>query len=482
MNDNSPVVGAMMHAVESLLRQAKWRTEPAGEQPRQKEAAKFLDECLDDMSHTWDELMSEVLSMLPYGWAYFEIVYKIRCGNNPDPTHRSRYDDGRVGLRKISIRAQDTLDRWEIDRDGTILGMWQSDPYAGSSLVFLPIQRSLLFRTTSKKNNPEGFSALRRGYRPWYFAKRIEEIEAIGIERDLNGLPLVHLPAEMLSPGATPAQKATAQTFKTLVQQIRRDEREGIVFPAETNAEGKPTGYKISLLGTGSRRAIDTGAVVIRHEQRIAMTMLAEFIFLGTSSVGSYSLASTKTSLFTMSLGGLMENIASTFNRYLIPRLMALNGFTADEYPTIVHGDIEAPPLEEVATFVNQLVQAGVLTPDDSLERKLRELGNLPERPHEEEPAPGQTIAPEPGVDTTATTAPTTPAAAGTERIQAVALNGAQVTAAQGIVQSVAAGQLPRATGVAMMIAFFGMTAADVERIMGDVGRGFSAPSPPQGQ
>ena len=41
-----------------------------------------------------------------------------------------------------------------------------------------------------------------------------------------------------------------------------------------------------------------------------------------------------------------------------------LNGYTAEEYPRVVHGDIEAPPLEEVATFINQLVQAGALTPE----------------------------------------------------------------------------------------------------------------------
>ena len=55
-----------------------------------------------------------------------------------------------------------------------------------------------------------------------------------------------------------------------------------------------------------------------------------------------------------------------------------------------------------------------------------------------------------------------------------IALNGAQVQAAQGIVESVAIGDLPRDTGVAMLSAFFNLPPAQAETIMGTVGRGFS--------
>ena len=52
-------------------------------------------------------------------------------------------------------------------------------------------------------------------------------------------------------------------------------------------------------------------------------------------------------------------------------------------------------------------------------------------------------------------------------------LNGAQVVAAQGVVTSVAAGQLPRDTGVAMLVSFFGLSEQEADQIMGSVGRGF---------
>ena len=60
---------------------------------------------------------------------------------------------------------------------------------------------------------------------------------------------------------------------------------------------------------------------------------------------------------------------------------------------------------------------------------------------------------------------------------EAAALNGAQVTAAQGIVSAVAVGDLPRASGVSMLVEFFGIEPDAADRIMGDVGRGFEPAS-----
>ena len=58
-----------------------------------------------------------------------------------------------------------------------------------------------------------------------------------------------------------------------------------------------------------------------------------------------------------------------------------------------------------------------------------------------------------------------------------VILNGAQVTAAQGIVTAVAVGDLPRDSGLSMLVEFFGIPVASANRIMGTVGLGFLASS-----
>jgi len=66
---------------------------------------------MSDLSAPWSEFIAEVLSMLPFGWAYHEVVYKMRGGQTEDSKTRSRFSDGLIGWRKMPIRAQETLDR-----------------------------------------------------------------------------------------------------------------------------------------------------------------------------------------------------------------------------------------------------------------------------------------------------------------------------------------------------------------------------------
>jgi hypothetical protein len=98
---------------------------------------------------------------------------------------------------------------------------------------------------------------------------------------------------------------------------------------------------------------------------------------------------------------------------------------------------------------------------DDMSEEVMSEAA--PTEPTEGTP---QAAAPEESVAAAATSAGV-PASA-------VAMNGAQVQAAQGIVQAVAKGELPRATGVAMLVQFFNMPEDAADAMMGEVGRSFT--------
>ncbi len=391
MRDNDPVVGAFLFAIEMLLRQTSWRVEAASDDNKDQEAADFLESCLYDMSTSWHDTITEIISMLVFGWSYHELVYKRRMGDSQDPTKRSKYTDGRIGWRKIPIRAQETLWKWLFDDEGGIQGLEQLPP-PDYQLRTVPIGKALLFRTKTNLNNPEGRSILRNAYRPWFFKKNIEEIEGIGIERDLAGLPVAQVPPELLSPNATTDQKAVLTAIKTIVTSIRRDEMEGIVFPSEFLPNGNKSGYKLDLLSAGAgggRRNFDTSAIITRYDQRIAMTVMADFILLGHEKVGSFALSSSKTELFSMALGAYMDSIRDVFNTHAVPRLFALNSFQGiTELPRLEHGDVESPNLKELGDYITTLSGAGAtLFPDDQLENYLREAASLPEKT---EPQPAQ--------------------------------------------------------------------------------------------
>jgi hypothetical protein len=373
MHDNDPVVGAMLYAIDKVITRLEWHVE--GEDER---TAQFVDECLKDMSDSWDATLQNILSMLTYGWSFHEIIYKIRRGPTGDPKTHSSYSDNRIGWRKWPVRAQETLQEWMIDDNGGIQGMIQMDPSSGKGLARIPIDKALLFRTTTNRNNPEGYSLLRNAYRPWFYKRRIEEIEAIGIERDLAGLPMAYVPPEYLSNTASPQQKAVLQAITNIVQNVKRNEQEGIVFPAAYDEHGNRI-FDLTLLSASGARQFDTGAVIQRYDQRISMSLLSDFLLLGSDRVGSFALGTAKVDLWTLAVDSIAKTIAEVVNQFAIPRLLKLNAMRMDKMPRLTYGQVSSVELTEVADYVSKLALAGVIMPDRDLESHLRSLADLPD-------------------------------------------------------------------------------------------------------
>jgi phage gp29-like protein len=377
MSENDPVVGSIIYAIEKIILRLDWTITPSSDKEEDRETAEFIEQCLYDMSDSWDSTLSSILSMLVYGYAFHEIVYKIRGGAaTDDPTKRSNFDDGKIGWRKWPVRAQETHNNWMFDQDGGIQGFEQVDPY-GAGIHRIPIDKGLLFRTTTHKNNPEGKSLLRTAYRPWYFKRRIEEMEAIGIERDLAGLPIAYLPPEYLSSQATAEQLAVRDSIVSIVQNVKRNEQEGIVFPLVFDDRGNKM-FSIELLSSGGSRQFDTDKVISRYDQRIAMSVLSDFILLGHERVGSFALGSSKIDLWTMAVEAICKSIAEVINYHAIPRLLKLNGMKLGSTPELTYSDVSHIDLGEISDYVAKLVTAGVIKPDDDMEEYLRGLAGLP--------------------------------------------------------------------------------------------------------
>jgi hypothetical protein len=377
MWNNSPIIGAALNVIETLVTQTPWRIDPADESDEAKAEAEDTEGALTDMSHTWEEFISEVLSMLVFGWSYFEMVYKIRRGATRDPRTRSKFDDGKWGWRKIEIRGQEILDRWQFDDEGGLDGMHGMDSYKGTKW-FVPIEKALLFRTKFYKGNPEGVSLLRPAVIPYWFVKRIPQFEAIGIERELAGMPVMEVPLEILAADANSADATIRTQCEDFVTSVRRDERYGGLVPAERDVDDKPTGYVFKLMTTGGSRQIDTDKVVKRHESRMLMVFLAQFLILGQDKVGTQSLGTTFVELFGKALSSTMDKIASVFNRYAIRRRQQLNGKPEELDPVLVHGEVAAPDLEKIGKFLTALTAAGIDLTDEATQRKLREIAKLP--------------------------------------------------------------------------------------------------------
>lgn len=404
MRDNDSTVGSILFAVEMLLRAVEWRIEYAGmdetgsSAPDKSEseaqgfrsitdpdtAVSFLEGILfDDMNHTWDDFIGTVLSMLTFGWQYTEICWKRRLGLNEDQDKSSIFDDGMIGIAKLADRSQETLDKWDRDNKGMIYGMWQQDPNGGPNL-YIPMAKALLFRPHAFKESPEGRSILRTVYRSWYFLKNIQEIEAIAIERELNGLPVMYIPNTILN-GTTDESKRAVALYTKMVRDVKFNEQAGMVLPSDPyyDAEGAPSNIRqveFKLLNAEGSRAIDTDKVIKRYQGDIARTILAQFILLSQSgNKGGYAQSKSEIDLFLRATEGWLESIASVINRHLVPKIWSINGLDPTIMPYVVPGKVAPEDLGELGDFVQKLAAAGIILSDPATEDHLRSVAGLPE-------------------------------------------------------------------------------------------------------
>jgi hypothetical protein len=394
MEDNSSAIGAIRFLIRILMSQVDWYLEPPKgmEDSREaREVADFVEENRNDMEHTWFEWLSEGLSFLTYGFAPFELVYKVRGGRDAfwfnertqkeerDPTRFSKFDDNRIGWRKMEIRAQETLLRWEFDLySRQLLGMHQWDPYAGRG-AYIPVEKLINLRTEITRGSPEGRSLYRSAYVDYKTLKRIQEIEAIGIEHDLTGMLKMQVPVELLSSKPSPQNAALRAQIEKGLASLKRDERGYILVPPETTPKGDFTGFKLERMQSSGSHSVDTGAVKNYYRTNILQSALAQFLQLGQQNMaGSRALSSDHTDLFALGLYTMVDMMTHPINHKAIPELLEANGIDTALSPVLRHGDIESPPLDEISSFLVNLATAGVTFHSPELADQLMEMANLP--------------------------------------------------------------------------------------------------------
>lgn len=391
MQDNDPMVGALLFAIEMLVKNVKWRIDINSQaDPNDAEAKKLRDWYEDALFHdmkriSFNQVVAEALSSLTYGYHIGEVVYK------------KRESDGLIGIHKIAPRSQHTVWRWFFDDEGDVTGFEQYN-WSGPN-VTIPMNKCLHWANRATRLNPEGRSLLRNAYVTYKRKNRIEEAEGRSALRSA-GLVVLRIPSEYLSPTASPDQKRIANLYKAAADKIAQDKQGSIVLPSDMWPDTANPMITIEFVTTGDRKPADLSPIVDRQDKRIVSVALADFIVLGQDGTGSLALSSNKTTLFARAGGAVLKMIASPINEHLIPRLAKLNNFDPAKLPVLEHEDIEEPDLDIFAGAIQKLAAAGMPifpSEDGSVESHIRGLMALPDVKAKELPmtpalpgAPGQ--------------------------------------------------------------------------------------------
>jgi hypothetical protein len=362
MSDD-PIIGALLDAIKLPLQAAEFYTEPAtGGGVNDQAAADWLFENMNNMEgQPWNSHTEDALECLNFGFAVGEICLQKKT-------------DGRLWLKNIDPRGVETLNSWGYDtmEPDKLLNFIQDDPNYGITHT-IPISKCVHFKYRGRKGNPQGHSILRALYRPYKFARNLEDLEGIGIERDVGGMPVAKL-----APGGVYSDD-DKDALKTALKGLRSDEEMYLILPPDVNVE--PYG--------GGSKMYDVNQVIERWHKITLMRFFAQFIMLGMSEVGTQALVKGSQDFFSLALEAVQRYLLETWNLQLVPYLFRFNQWQGiSGYPKIGWEKPGKIDLNSLITALNTAVGAKLLTPTDLDEDHIRAIADLPDLPDAERGQP----------------------------------------------------------------------------------------------
>jgi hypothetical protein len=193
-----PSINTALSLYNTMVSKARLRVVPVKDASKKEvKQAEILQTMLTDMqSGSVEDLLLNIMTMSQYGFSVLEKVYYLRKKENG-----SAYNDGLIGVKKLALRAQPSITKFMFDPTGNeVIGVEQDVSLLNdtgnrfavrpSMRVVLPREKFMLFNVGRDIDNPFGTSPLRDVYLPWKYLTSIEELEAAGVAKDLQGLPV----------------------------------------------------------------------------------------------------------------------------------------------------------------------------------------------------------------------------------------------------------------------------------------------------
>ncbi len=347
MRRGDATVHAGLMAVKLPIIGVDWSVEAASDDDVDQQAADLLKFNLTQVLD-WKARLSEMLTMLDFGFSVFELVFDVMQVNGVD----------RVVLTKLAYRKQTTIQRWE-QEDGTP-GIIQLT--AKGELVSIPRWKLLVLTHQQEGDNYEGQSILRSAYQNWYFKKTFYQVDAIKHERQALGVVKIKYP--------NGADQTMREEARRAAANVRANEKAYLE---------QPTGWDIDFMDMKASTTSDPTESIAHHDRQILKNMAVQYLDIGASrSSGSRSSSGDQRALFEAQDQAIAEQIASAVNGQVAKALIDLN-FTVSTYPKLRPGRIESSDVASLSDAVQKLAASEFLSPSDEDEEYLRSVLHFPE-------------------------------------------------------------------------------------------------------
>lgn len=357
------ILAAALTAVQTIAVRVPRFIEPYSQSDKHKKQALFVDECLgiskdsNDMTHSFDEFLREVLTLDTYGFSVHEKVFRLRRDK-----YGSKYDDGKVGVKRLPIRPQSTIESFKYDDEGReMIGVVQRQSVQRTEALqsltkvvnfngTLTIPRSGILHFTSGGGDgkAEGVSPLSFVNKTWRDYQRYKDLEGIAASKNLNGLPVIWMPSEYMTDDPDDPFSRVFTELRDGVSKIAIGEQSSLVLPSDredmTGQGGKL--FDFTLMSASSSNITAITAIIERLKKEMLLCLFASELQDGIDS--------TKTSMLNMLVENRIKEIFTVLNNDLIPHLFRLNGWDDTKCPRIRYGKLREIPFEAFAKAMQQ--------------------------------------------------------------------------------------------------------------------------------
>lgn len=375
---NTSIAAASVRYFLNLVAKASWKVEANPDVEGSDEIAARINEALFDMEgQPWHRVVRRMAMYRFYGFSLQEWTM-------------ARHEEGWFTYASIDPRPQVTIERWDIDPTGRVVGVGQRDPNSGRE-HYLPRAKLVYAVDDAIADTPEGAGLLRAVAEPARRLKRFEQLEGYAFETDLRGVPIARAPLaamrKMVKDGnMTEAQYNLAlETPKDFIQNHVRNPSLGMVLDSDVyrsaDESATPSGQKkwdIDLLKASSSHQTEVAATIYRLNQEIARVLGTEGLLLGADGKGSYALGKDKTSNFHLTVDGTLGEACEVVKRDVVGPVCDINGWDRSAVVVSVQ-NIHTKDVEMIVKALSDMATAGaILLPDDPVINDIRDLLGVP--------------------------------------------------------------------------------------------------------
>jgi len=366
-----PIIGAsllFLNAVTNRPFKLEYHKDATSQE---KKLTDKLNESLEQLEpYSKRDVVNNLLTMLTYGCSLNEFVYKRQdrflVFDNISPIHLNT-------VRKFNFKKGklESVELVKPDNDSLVNDTSYGDKkISGEKLLFVALNKT--------QDAPLGQSLLTPVWQSWKVKTVTEEYQLIGTAKQFGNILSISVPSSYINSWLTDPASEEAAYLDHLQESaalLHAGKSSHIIVPSDV-FEGGQRQFEVGPISKLGNTDYEVNTTIERLSNQMLLALQTSLLQLGNTGSGSFALSESKTNLLTMVVRAIHDQISDAFRKPL-KTAFELNKLPTTRLPKLVFEDVEPTDYETVSKYWQRLAQGGLITPDDNLEKFLREIGGF---------------------------------------------------------------------------------------------------------